>query len=229
MNKRTFLSVAILVLLAQPVLAITVSRQATITGGGGAGGKCTLEVDVDGSAEVEVSGDLGHLTTISGQPASWRRFQCNVPLPPKPVDFRLVRTDGNRGTVRLLQDPRGTGGRAAIHIKDPRGGRGVYTFDLQWRGPGGGGWMPGPAPPPSAFPMTRVIRVCQDFVTDRLNQRGYQYVTFEHTMPVDNPGRHDWITGTAIGTRGFGSTWFTFSCSVDFNSGRIRSVDVQRR
>jgi len=239
-NKFIFLSTAILGVLMPVAQANPVSRRATLTGGGG-NGRCTIEVSVDDSAEVEVSGDMGLLTTISGQPAEWRRFQCNAPLPPKPVDFRFVRI-GGRGAIRLIQDPRSTGGRAVIHIDDPQRSRGVYTFDLQWRGPGGGGWTPGPPPPqpghwpspgsgagPGGFPTARAIRLCQDSVTTRLNRDGYHYVNFDRTSPVDNPGRHDWIKGTASGKRGFGTTWFSFSCSVDFGSGRVRSVDVWQR
>jgi hypothetical protein len=234
MNKRIFLGAAILAWLMQPAHANPVSRRATITGGGG-NGRCTIEVSVDGTAEVEVSGDMGLLTTISGQPALWRRFQCNAPLPTNPVDFRFVRT-GGRGTVRLLQDPRSTRGRTVIQINDPKGGRGSYTFDLQWRGSGGGGWTPGPpsSPPghwpgPGGFPMAKAIRICQDSVTNRLHRDGYRYVDFERTTPDDNPGRKDWVIGTVSGKQGFETTRFWFSCSVDFGSGRIRSVDVGRR
>jgi hypothetical protein len=77
--------------------------------------------------------------------------------------------------------------------------------------------------------MPRAIRMCQDSVTSRLNRDGYRHVTFEGTLPVDNPGRHDWITGTAYGKRAFETSRFSFSCSLDFSSGIIRSVDVRRR
>jgi hypothetical protein len=231
MQIRAFQAAAILAVLMPASQANPGSRRATITGGGG-NGRCTIEVTVDGSAEIEVSADMGLLTTISGQPAAWRRFQCNAPLPAKPVDFRFVSTNGNRGSVRLLQDPRSTGGRAVISINDSKGGRGNYTFDLQWRA----GWTPGPSPsPPGHWPapggslMTRTIRICQDSVTDRLNRDGYEYIHFERTVPLDNPGRNDWITGNVSGNQGYGTTWFSFSCSVDFNSGRVRSVDVRPR
>jgi len=222
MYQPIFVSAAILAGLAQSAYANSDSRRATITGIGG-NGRCSIEVSVDHAAEVEVSGDTGLLTTLAGQPAAWRRFQCNAPLPSRPVDFHFVSIRG-RGTVRLVQDPRSTGGRAVIHILDPQGGRGAYAFELQWRdGHGWGGWQPEPSPLPG------LIGICQDSVTARLNREGYHAVVFESTMPVDNPGRHDWITGTAIGKRGFGTTWFSFSCSVDFSSGRVRSVDVRRR
>src|ERR1700678_3541819 len=130
------------VVCATTAHANPVSRRATITGGGG-NGRCTIEVNVDASAEVEISGDMGLLTTVAGQPADWRRFQCNAPLPANPADFRFTKMNG-RGNIRLVQDPRSTRGRALIRIDDPQSGRGGYTFDLQWRGPGGGGWTPGP-------------------------------------------------------------------------------------
>jgi hypothetical protein len=210
----------------QAAPANPVSRRATITGGGG-NGRCTVEVSVDHSAEVEISGDRGLLTTTAGQPATWRRFQCNTPLPRNPVDFRLGGTNG-RGTVRLIQDPRSTGGRVVVQITDRQGGRATYSFDLQWRGPrNGGGWTPGHGP--GGFPMARAIQICQDSVTGRLNRDGYSYVTFERTFPDDNPGRNDWVNGRASAKRGFETTRFWFSCSVDFLSGRVRSVDVNRR
>lgn len=233
MNKYIFICAAILAGLAQSAHANPVSRRATITGGGG-NGRCTIEVTVDHAAEVEISGDMGLLTTVAGQAADWRRFQCNAPLPANPTDFRFAKMNG-RGSMRLVQDPRSTRGRAVVRIDDPQGGRGGYTFDLQWRG-AGGGWTPGPPPPypghgpgTGGFPMARAIQACQDSVSLRLRGDGYHFVTFENTIPVDNPGRHDWISGTAYGKRGLGTTRFAFSCSVDFSSGKVRSVDVHRR
>ena len=234
MRKRLCLIAAVSALM-QAAYANPAPRRATITGGGG-NGRCTIEVIVDGSVEVEVSGDSGLLTTISGQTSEWRRFQCNTPIPRNPADFRVIRLSG-RGTVRLTQDPRHTGGRAVIHIGDPKAGRGSYTFDLQWQG-NRGAWPPvypghpgspnPPIPAPGGFPMARVIRMCQDSVTDRLNQDGYSYITFERTTPDNNPGRNDWVTGTAKATRRFETRWFSFSCSVDFRAGIVRSVDVRR-
>src|ERR1700689_4171094 len=114
MHKYIFLSVTILAGLAQSAHANPVSRRATITGGGG-NGRCTIEVTVDHAAEVEISGDMGLLTTVAGQPADWRRFQCNAPLPANPADFRFTKMNG-RGNIRLVQDPRSTRGRALIRI-----------------------------------------------------------------------------------------------------------------
>jgi hypothetical protein len=240
MNKQLFLTGLILSILLQPAHANPVSRRANITGGGG-NGRCTIEVSVDHAAELEVSGDTGLLTTTGGQAADWRRFQCNAPLPRNPDDFRFVRVAG-RGTVRLIQDPRNTAGRAVIQINDPQSGRAGYTFDLQWRGPGSGGWTPGPpgpapwpgpgygsGPGPGGFPIARAIGICQDSVTDRLRRDGYSYVTFRRTMPENNSGHNLRITGTARAMGEWGNTRFSFACTVDSNSGRVRFLDVRRR
>jgi hypothetical protein len=229
MNRQILLSAAILSVLTQSAHANPVSRRAIITGDSG-NGRCTVEVSVDHAAEIEISGDTGLLTTTAGQEALWRRFQCNAPLPRKPDSFRVVRT-GGRGTVRLVQNPRSTRGRAVIQINDRQGGRANYTFDLQWRGAGGGGWKPGPRPSPGSwgFPMTKAIRACQDSVTERLNRDGYSYINFDRTLRDDNPGRNDWVTGRVTANQGSGPTRFSFSCSVDFRSGRVWSVDVSRR
>jgi len=243
-NKTIFVCAVTCLSFVPAVHANPMSRRATITGSGG-NGRCTIEVSVDHAAEVEISGDNGLLTTVAGQPAAWRRFQCNAPLPRNPPDFRFVKING-RGTVRLLQDPRNTGGRAVIHVSDPQGGRGNYTFDLQWGGRNGGGgngggwngggWTPGPPDPrpghgpnPGGFPTARAIQVCQNSVTDRLNQRAYSSVRFWRIASDNNSGRHNWISGTASAIRGHETTWFSFSCSVDSYSGRVHSVDVRRR
>ena len=139
MNAPSLLGAALLILSVQPAHA-DLYRRADVTGRGGPNGKCTIEVNVDGAAAVEVSGDTGLLKTLSGRSAVWRRFECNRPLPRNPIDFRFVGVDG-RGTMRLLREPRGNGGTAVVHINDPKGGREGYTFDLQWREIGGGGWV----------------------------------------------------------------------------------------
>lgn len=115
------------------------TRRAEIRGGGG-DGKCTIEVEVDDIAEVEIRGDMATLRTRSGQPASWRRFQCNQVMPPRPGSFRFRGIDG-RGRQELVRDP-SDGGPAVIRIDDPKGGREGYTFDVEWRGGdyGGGAW-----------------------------------------------------------------------------------------
>lgn len=105
--------------------------RATITNEPG-DGKCTFEIRVDGSAEVEIHGDLGNLRTTSGAAASWRRLVCNRPLPNNPAGFRFQGIDG-RGRQELIRDPNSSGGVAVIRITDPQGGSEGYTGDILWR------------------------------------------------------------------------------------------------
>lgn len=118
-------------------------RRASLTGTRGDQGKCTIEVEVDGTAEVEVYGDTGRIRTLAGQPAVWRRMECSDPVPRNPTDFRFKGIDG-RGQVALIRDPRSNRGIAVVRIDDPKSGREGYTFDLEWSGnfasnPGRGG------------------------------------------------------------------------------------------
>jgi hypothetical protein len=119
-------------------------RRASIMGGDR--GKCTIEVVVDGAAEVEIRGDSAVLRNLRGQAPQWRRFECTQPLPPNPVDFRFAGVDG-RGRQELVRDPR-NGGVAVVRIEDPDNGREGYTFDIFWAA---GGFPPpmvgvGPGP-----------------------------------------------------------------------------------
>lgn len=106
-------------------------RTANVRGGGG-DGKCTIEVEVDGVAEVEIRGSVARLRTRQGQRASWRRFDCNQAMPTRPNEFRFRGIDG-RGRQDLVRDP-SNGGVAVIRIEDSKGGREGYTFDVMWRG-----------------------------------------------------------------------------------------------
>ena len=108
--------------------------RANIRGGGGDSGKCTIEVEVDGAADVEIRGDTAWLRTLQGQPASWRRFECNMAMPLNPVNFRFRGIDG-RGRQTLVQNPN-NGGPAVVRIEDPQNGREGYTFDVEWNGGG---------------------------------------------------------------------------------------------
>ena len=237
MNRQIFEHLVIGMVLTLPLCAETTTRRAEITGGRGPG-RCTIEVSVDHAAEVEIRGDMGNLTTLGGQTAYWRGFRCNAPLPRAPQDFRLTRVNG-RGTVRLIQDPRNNRGAARVHITDPQGGRANYALEVAWRG--GDGWASPAPPPPPSFPghgngggsggggaVRNAIRSCQDAVTDRLHRDGYDRITFTRTAPDPNPGSNDWITGFASATRRGDTRNFRFSCSVDFQTGKIRFVDVRR-
>src|SRR5437764_4216995 len=98
--------IALFILLSCALAQAAVERmmRASITGGRGDSGKCTIEVVVDDVAVVEIFGDQGRLITEAGQPSEWRRLQCTDRLPRSPGEFRFRGIDG-RGRVNLIRDP----------------------------------------------------------------------------------------------------------------------------
>jgi hypothetical protein len=137
MRGRGFLTVASLVATGGIMSGQDYERRAMIRGGNPDRGKCTIEVVVDGAADVEVRGDSAILRNLSGQPPQWRRFECTGPLPANPANFRFSGVDG-RGRQTLVRDPR-NGGPAVVRIEDPDNGSEGYTFDLTWSGGYSGG------------------------------------------------------------------------------------------
>jgi hypothetical protein len=225
-----------LVLAVFAALAVTSSaqqRRATfLNGGGGDRGKCTVEVVVDGAAEVEIRGDQAMLRNLSGSPAQWRRFECTGPLPANPAEFRFAGVDG-RGRQDLVRDPR-NGGPAVVRIEDKDGGSEGYTFDIFWGGGSQGGFSNGPQggfpnnnPGRRRYTTEQALRVCEDSVRDEARQRfGGGNVEFLEGRLDDNPGRNDWIVGR-IQLRNRGQQeQMRYSCSVDFDNGRVRSVAI---
>lgn len=105
-------------------------KMTLVSGGSPDRGKCTIEVVVDRSAEVEIRGDSGNLRNLAGASPQWRRFECTGPLPRNPGEFRFAGVDG-RGRQQLVRDPR-NGGAAIVRIDDSGGGSEGYTFDIMW-------------------------------------------------------------------------------------------------
>src|SRR5437762_6151316 len=109
MPKNVLVSLATLAAIASPLCAQTTERRARLTGSGASDrGKCTVEVVVDGAADVEIRGDRATLRNLSGQPPQWRRFECSGIMPANPADFRFTGVDG-RGRQQLIRDPRNGG------------------------------------------------------------------------------------------------------------------------
>jgi hypothetical protein len=106
---------------------------AKLSGNGNGSGKCTFEVAVQGRAEVEIRGDQGRIISQDGSPASWRRLDCNQPLPRNPQNFRFAGVDGH-GRQSLVSDPNSNNGVAVIQIDNGnRGNNEGYTGDIMWR------------------------------------------------------------------------------------------------
>jgi hypothetical protein len=244
MTARMFLPVLGVAVFSGLCSAQTFSRQATMRGGGNPNeGKCTVEVVVDGAAQVEIRGASAQLVNLKGQPAQWRRFECNSPLPPNPVGFRFSGVDG-RGRQQLVREPR-NGSPAVIEIEDPENGSEGYTFDITWGGQGGdrqGNYTQDRGPqgyPPNAgpdygrqgrgnFSTDQAVAVCQDNIRRQASDRfRTNDIRFRQTSIDDNPGRRDWVIGT-VEIRGNRQPdqLMRFSCSVDFQSGRVRSATI---
>ena len=254
MYTRFFIAAAAVAAITGPLTAQSLQRRAEITGGGYSDrGKCTVEVIVDGAAEIEIRGDSGTVRNLSGQPAQWRRFQCTGVLPANPAEFRFAGVDG-RGRQELVRDPR-NGGVAVVRIEDPEGGAQGYTFDITWAGASAVA-PPGVQdrgrldqrenrPDPSQwdqrdrtwdrnrqvnrrYTADQAIKICQDAVRQQANTRfRTSYVNFQRTTIDDNPGRNDWVIGTFSIRRGYrGQETHRFACSVDFDNGRVRSAQI---
>jgi hypothetical protein len=223
-----FLAVAALTGIAATSNAQSWERRAVLKGGYSDRGKCTIEVVVDGAAEVEVRGDRAILRNVWGQPPQWRRFECNSVMPPNPAEFRFAGVDG-RGRQDLIADPR-NGGPAVVRIEDKDGGSEGYTFDLFWNNrPGFPSGPILPPPPGRRFTVEQAVRVCQDAVRDQARDRfRTRDIDFRRAALDDNPGRRDWVVGTFVVQRGPGRGEYRFSCSVDFDSGRVRSAEIEQ-
>src|SRR5882724_5097158 len=139
------------ILIAASAFAQPYQRRAQMVGGGNPDrGKCTIEVVIDGAAEVEIRGDTGTLRNLSGQPPQWRRFECTSAMPANASNFRFAGVDG-RGRQELVRDPR-EGGVAVIRLEDPQSGSEGYTFDITWNNGGGGGYGDRNPPPGDRYP-----------------------------------------------------------------------------
>lgn len=227
--ERCLLALSAATALIAPVCAQTATRRATFTGGSGNDtGKCTIEVYVDGAADVEVRGELGTLRTLSGNPAQWRRFECSGPMPTNPGDFRFSGIDG-RGRQELVENPQRGRGVAIVRIQDPDGGAEGYTFDLEWRGAGFGSTARSSAGPDRGVSSDAAVRACQNAVRERANQQyGLRDIDFGNLNADDNPGRNDTITGSFDVRRGNNLNAYRFSCGVDLANGRVRAVNISQ-
>ncbi len=227
-------------------------RQASIRGGGSSdSGKCTIEVVVDGAAEVRIQGTNATLRTNSGQAAQWRRFECTSVMPSNPVNFQFAGVDG-RGRQSLVRDPR-NGGATVVQIDDPDNGSEGYTFDLIWGGNQGfrqnGNQQQGGYRDYSddryrqnyrdtdyfrryghGYAVDDAIQTCR-LEINRLASRRFRSTDYHiRRMDLDdNPGRNDWVLGSLDVHRGPREGRYNFSCSVDFNTGRVRSAEIDPR
>jgi len=221
MYSRVVLAVVVAACFAGAQPEQEMRMRANIVGGGGfERGSCRVEVLVDATARVEIRGREGILRRAGqgGQLPQWRRFECMGEMPPNMGEFRFAGVRG-RGSQRLVQDPR-NGGVAVVEINDPQGGADVYAFDLVWDR--GVPVAPGPRDR-RQFTMDDAVRGCQDAVRQQAGQRfDPRDIEFRRIRTEDNPGPRDLVRGIFdVHRRDGRSDPFRFSCSVNFDSGRV--------
>jgi hypothetical protein len=73
----------------------------------------------------------------------------------------------------------------------------------------------------------RAVQICQDAVRQQASERfRTPNVVFRETRLDDNPGRNDWVIGMLEVRRYNRDEHLRFSCSVDFDSGRVRTAQI---
>jgi hypothetical protein len=231
MNAQLILAmVAGTALAVAPAGAQTLQRRAVMTGGGNAAyGRCTGEVIVDGAAEIDLRGDMATLRDLSGRSPEWRSFECTSALPANAANIRF--NGEGRGTERMIRNPYNNNGVAVVRIEDPDPGANVYRFEVSWSNPyPAGNPYPAATVPPvvGRFGTDQAVQVCQDEVRQQAMQSGARDVFFRRTNMDDNPGRNDWVVGTVEIRRPNGvEERHRFSCSVNFQNGRVRSANIE--
>jgi hypothetical protein len=231
MNKCFLSGITMFAAITMPLSAQDLQRRATMVGGGDRDrGKCTVEVLVDGRAEVDIRGDTATLRDLGGAAPQWRRFECSGPMPNNPAGFRFMGVNG-RGSERLERDPN-NGGTAVVHIEDPENGAGVYIFDITW---GGSGYVSQGDQRDQRdrgdrrrFSPDDAVRSCQDAVRQQAMERFHvPDVSFRRLEANDNPAQRDSVKGAFDLRRDGRDEAFRFSCSVDFDNGRVFNAQIE--
>ena len=135
--KKAFLVVLTGAVAIGTLTAQEMERRARVVRGGGPNGGegCTVDVIVDGAADVEIRGDSAMLKNLSGGPPQFRQFDCSRPIPMNAPGLRFNPVDG-RGHMAVIRTPR-DGGPFVVRIDDPQGGAGEYRFEIIWGSEGG--------------------------------------------------------------------------------------------
>ena len=80
------------------------------------------------------------------------------------------------------------------------------------------------------FGTDEAIRVCRDGVYEQARRRFRTAdIHFLRTRIDDNPGRNDWVIGSIDVHSNRPGEVYNFSCSVNFNNGRVRSLEIDAR
>lgn len=210
-------------------------------------GQCDIRLQVDGEAEISVRGDTVSIRTISGRDARDDGSECNEPLPTRALLGFYYEARGARGDMRLVGEPSPqTSYRAVVRIRDSQGGEGGYQFRLAWdaaatsaarpdafggnrRVPPSDDWRGGRANSRQAGVdgTVQATAACLDGVRARLeNERRVSDLAFRNVRAAGSLG-DETVTGDVLARRG--NQTYSFACRVNFDSGRVLSVDLLNR
>jgi len=236
MNSRFLVTIVSTAVLAIPAVAQNQRRAVMVGGGSGVEGRCTGEVVVDGAADLQIQGDTASVRNLSGSQPQLRRFECTGPMPAQ-ANVRL--NVNGRGSAQMVASPN-NGGPAVIRFQDSEGGASSYQFQLTWNTGAAQGYG-NPAygdqryndqryndqRPGNRFGPQQAVNVCREAIREQAMDRfGTRDVDFGRINIDDNPGRRDWVVGTVGVRRGYGERQFPFSCSVNFDNGRVRTAQI---
>jgi hypothetical protein len=96
-------------------------------------GQVDIEVQVDGTVDICLTGDKVRWEVQSGQPVARESAKFSAPLPSSPAGSWSLGKLAGRGRATLLEKPSAENGYTAkIRVEDPRGGADLYRLRLQW-------------------------------------------------------------------------------------------------
>jgi len=226
-------SILVLTAASASLHAQTFHRQAAIAGGGDREhGRCSIEMVVDGAAEIAVRGNDATVTNLKGRAPELTRFECTSPIPSNPAEFRFEGT--GRGRVEMISAAQ-AGQAAVIRVEDPEDGADRYSITLSWRAGGPAMSQSGPINDgrepyrERQFTTEQAVEVCKENVRRQAADRFRTGdLTFRETHIDDAPGRSDWVLGNLEArSPGRPDQVVKFSCSVDFRTGQVRSAQIE--
>ena len=101
---------------------------------GPAEGSCQLEVVIDGTAVISLSGETASYQILSGQAEKEASIGCNGAIPTRALSEFEVRKNKGRGTVKTLAAPNASNGfTGTVQIDDPARGADRYVLVLRWK------------------------------------------------------------------------------------------------
>ena len=137
-------------------------------------------------------------------------------------------------TFDIMWDSRGDYNRN--QQRDPQS-KGQYRE----RSEGGGGWGAPPYRPNyrdseyyrrwgHGFGTDEAIRVCRDAIYEQASRQfRTRDIHILSTRIDDNPGHNDWVIGRIDVHPNSRGQVYNFSCSVNFDSGRVRTAEIDAR